>query len=413
MTRLRLVLAVAPVARLGLGVPGAVFAAEEPVTIEVFWAEGCPYCAAELEFLADLSDRYPEVEVVDYEVSRYPVNAALFEETMAAGGREAVAVPTTVLSEHVWVGFDSSIASEIEATVAAMLASIPVQETEGEVVDLPFLGSVDVGSASLLVATLVIGFVDGLNPCSLWVLSVLLALVLRSGSRRRVLAIGGTFLTVTAALYGLYIAGMYGALSFLAHQTWVRMGMAVVALAFGLVNLKDFFAFGRGISVTIPESRKPKLYRKMREVAVERQSLLPAVGGTVALAVGVSVLETPCTAGYPLLWADLLASHGVDLAGAAALFAVYMAVFLLDEFAVFLVATFAMRAFKLEEKGGRILKLISGLVMVALAGTLVFAPEAMSSVGGAAAVFGAAVVAGCVVLVADRLRSRQRSAASR
>src|SRR5690606_22225179 len=126
-----------------------------------------------------------------------------------------------------------------------------------ELVDLPVIGPVDVGSASLVVATLVIGLVDGVNPCSLWVLSVLLALVLRSGSRKRVLAIGGTFLAITAALYALYIAGMYGVLSLLAHQRWVRMAMALVALAFGLVNLKDFFAFRRGVSLTIPEDRKP------------------------------------------------------------------------------------------------------------------------------------------------------------
>jgi len=187
----------------------------------------------------------------------------------------------------------------------------------------------------------------------------------------------------------------------------------VVALAFGLVNLKDFFAFRRGISLTIPESRKPKLYRRMRKVAVENEALLPALGGTAALAVGVSVLETPCTAGYPLLWADLLAYHGVGMPGAVALFSLYMAVFLLDELVVFAVATFAMRAFKLEEKAGRTLKLIAGLVMVALAGALVFAPEAMNTVRGAAAVFGVALAAAVVVLVVDRIRSPRRQPAAR
>ena len=413
---MRWALAVVLVVLAGLLMPATAFAGEESVTIEVFWAEGCPYCAAEFEFLADLSARYPEIRIVDYEVSRSPANAALFEETMAVRGMEAVAIPTTLVGEQVWVGFDASVAEEIEAVVAEASASAPepIAETEaGEIVDLPFLGPVDVGSASLVVATLVIGLVDGVNPCSLWVLSVLLALVLRTGSWRRVLAIGGTFLAVTAALYGLYIAGMYGALSFLAHQQWVRLAMAVVALAFGLVNLKDFFAFRRGISLTIPESRKPKLYRRMRKVAVENEALLPALGGTAALAVGVSVLETPCTAGYPLLWADLLAYHGVGMPGAVALFSLYMAVFLLDELVVFAVATFAMRAFKLEEKAGRTLKLIAGLVMVAFAGTLVLAPEAMNTVRGAAAVFGVALAAAVVILVVDRIRSPRRQPAAR
>lgn len=401
MKALRWVLVALLLAFIGSSLP--VFAAET-VTVEVFWAEGCPYCAAELEFLADLAERQEGVEVVDYEVSRDPVHAALFEETMAARGMEAVAVPTTVIGDRVWVGFDASVADEIAAMVVEMRSGPEISEEAAvEAIELPILGSVDVGSASLVVATLVIGLVDGLNPCSLWVLSILLALVLRSGSRRRVAAVGGTFLFVTAALYGFYIAGMYGALSFVAHRQWVRVAMAVVALTFGVVNLKDFFAFGRGISLTVPDSRKPALYRKMRGVALEHRSLLPALGGTVALAVGVSVLETPCTAGYPLLWADLLASQGVGLAGAAPLFALYMAVFLLDELVVFGVATLAMRTFKLEEKAGRILKLVAGMVMVALAGSLVFAPGAMSTVSGAAAVFGVAVLASAIVLLVDRL----------
>src|SRR5690554_2206320 len=86
MTRLRFVLAVVAAALLAapVAVPAA---ADEAVTVEVFWAEGCPYCAAELEFLAGLTERYPEVEVVDHEVSRYPADAALFEETMRSEER--------------------------------------------------------------------------------------------------------------------------------------------------------------------------------------------------------------------------------------------------------------------------------------------------------------------------------------
>lgn len=86
-------------------------------------------------------------------------------------------------------------------------------EITSEVIDLPLIGPVDVGGSSLLVATFLIALVDGVNPCSLWVLSILLALVLRTGSRGRVLAIGGTFLVVTTLLYGLYIGGIYGFLS--------------------------------------------------------------------------------------------------------------------------------------------------------------------------------------------------------
>jgi cytochrome c biogenesis protein CcdA len=262
----------------------------------------------------------------------------------------------------------------------------------------------------LLASTFLIALVDGFNPCSLWALSILLALVLRSGSRRRVMAVGLMFLGVTTALYGFYIVGMFGALTYAAGAAWVRLSMAAIALVFGLINLKDFFWFKRGPSLTISERAKPRLYARMRHVADAKRPLAGVLAGTAGLAVGVSLLETPCTAGYPLLWANLLSDQGVGWAGAAGLFAVYMAVFLADELAIFGTAVVAMRAAKLEERAGRLLKLIGGALMVTLAITLVAYPAALETLAGAMAVFGFAALAVVVVLGAERVfRGRSRA----
>jgi choline-glycine betaine transporter len=154
----------------------------------------------------------------------------------------------------------------------------------------------------------------------------------------------------------------------------------------------------------------------MRSVAATDKALPAALAGTALLAVGVSIVETPCTAGYPLLWADLLAANEVGLAGAVPLFALYMLVFLLDELVVFGVALFAMRATKLDEGAGRTLKLFGGVLMIALAGTLVFAPDAMTTLSGAMTVFGSALVVILVILAVQRglgRSTRHRRAARR
>jgi drug/metabolite transporter (DMT)-like permease len=109
-----------------------------------------------------------------------------------------------------------------------------------------------------------------------------------------------------------------------------------------------------------------------------------------------------------LLWANLVAEQEVGLVGTIPLFGLYMLVFLLDELVVFGAAVIAMRAMKLEERAGRLLKLIGGVVMIALAGTLVFAPEAMSSVSGALAVFGVAVAVVVIILAVEWAMGRRR-----
>lgn len=385
----------------GLGLSASAVHAEEPshgVDLVVFYGEGCPYCAAEFEFLDGLERREPSLHVVPYEVWHSDANRAVFRGYAADLGFEASSVPTTILGERVWIGFDPTISSQFEQAVVAAAAppgstSPPVAEGEdGVVVDLPFLGPVDVGDRSLIVATLAIGFIDGINPCSLWVLAMLLAIVLHGSSRARVSLVGGVFLTVTALLYGLYIAGLYSALSYIGAAPWIRLAVALIVGVLGVLQLNDALRPRRGPSLGIARERRPGLFRRMRALAVSDRGLASVVGATAALAVGVSLLETPCTAGLPVLWTGLVAERAIGAVGTALLFALYLSVFLLDELLLFGAVVVTMRATKLQERHGRELKLLSGTVMVTLTGVLVVQPALLESVEGALAVFAAIVI---------------------
>jgi glutaredoxin len=398
----------------GAGPVGAVGApaadSSDDVVLELFHGEGCPHCAAEREWLGQLGAAYPDLRIDLYEVWDDEANRALLAERAGRLSFEANGVPVTIVGEQVWVGFSQQIAAEIEAAVAAALAApgSPAPGSPGSTaptVDIPGVGSVDLSQSSLLVSTLLIGFADGINPCSLWVLAVLLAIVLHSGSRGRVALVGSTFLAVTAGMYALYIVGMYSALDYAGQMTWIRVGVSGVALGFGVLQLKDGFTPGVGPSLSISPRRRPRLYRAMRGLARSERGLLPTLAGTAALAVGVSLLETPCTAGLPLLWTSMLADQQVPTGTAVALFGVYMAVFLLDELLLFGAAGITMRARTLQAGEGRVLKIVSGSLLVTLAVTMLAAPQAMASLSSSLLVFAlAAVLAGVVWALARMLR---------
>jgi cytochrome c biogenesis protein CcdA/glutaredoxin len=377
----------------------------------VFHGDGCPHCAAMLEFLDELQDRYPDLEFRDYEVWYDKANAELFAETLAALGERATAVPTVVVGEQVIVGHSGGIERRIEAIVADLDVGRTPTDTEEFVVDVPLVGEVDVGSGSMVGATAVIAFVDGVNPCSLWVLSMLMALVVHSGSRRRVFAVGGVFLLITSLLYGLYMIGAYSTLSVVGQRAWIRLAVAAVAGVFGVLHIKEHFTTA-GPSVTIGAEHKPGLFRKMRRLADMDRSLAAALGGTAVLAVGVSLLETPCTAGLPLLWTNLIADRGVPASGAVALFLLYLLIFLLDELVIFGAAVMTMRATKMQEHHGQALQLIGGTLMLTLALAMIVAPGLLDSIGGTAIVFGTAGLVTMVVMVAEsrwrRLHPRTR-----
>jgi cytochrome c biogenesis protein CcdA len=363
----------------------------DPIELTIFYGEGCPYCAAELEFLDELQARIPQLQVSAYEVWNDEANRRLFIEMTAERGTEAQAVPTTILGEEVWVGFDGRIGAEIEAAVRATLdassSPSPGPSSDTATVDVPLLGSVSVGDRSLVVATLVIGFVDGVNPCSLWVLSILLALVLHGRSRRGVVIVGATFLGVTSAMYGLYIVGFYSAIALADSIVWIQRGVAVVVGILGALQLAGALEVHGVPRLGISEERRPDLYRRMRSLPSSDRGTGALMVGTAGLAVGVSLMETPCTAGLPMLWTGMLADSGLAWIGMATLFGLYLLVFLLDELIVFGTAVVTMRAFKLQEHHGRALKLVSGVVMLSLAVVLLVHPEAMDSMRGSLVVF--------------------------
>ncbi|KAB7741015.1 hypothetical protein GA707_18185 [Nostocoides sp. F2B08] len=371
-------------------------AAAEPTDGEapelvLFYGDGCPYCEMEREWLDEVRREYPDLTVREYEVWYDEDNQTLLMEVAADLGFEVQGVPVTVLGERHWIGFSDPLRDDMVVAIEAALAENAAGDVSAETapqttaIEVPLLGEVTLGD-SLVASTLLIGFVDGMNPCSLWVITVLLAIVVRTGDRGRVFAIGITFLLVTALINGLFIMGVYSALGLVSHLGTVQVVVALVAGAFGVIGIKDYVAFKQGVTMSISDSAKPGLYHRMRRAA-GHEALLPALAATAVLAMGASLLEIPCTAGFPLLWAGLLEANGVGPAEAVGLLVLYLIPFLLDELIVFTVAVVTMRSLKMQERHGRLLKLVAGTMMLALAITVLVDPEAMSDPGTAVLVF--------------------------
>lgn len=398
--------------------------------VVIFWGDGCPNCARQKEWLKDVESTYPDLKITFVEVWNSQANRELFAAEGDRLGFEAGSVPTTVVGERVWIGWTDAIQQDfagalarvhrgeepmpgIFGTVGAGTCSTEGLECSAEAepitIKVPGFGDVSLGDKSLLVSTVIIGFVDGINPCSLWVLSMLLTIVLRTASRRRVIAIGTTFLVVTAAMYALYMAAFYSALQVVGYMGIIQWVVAIIATIFGVVSVKDYFAFKRGISFTISDSAKPGIYKRMREAAAKK-ALLPALGATIVLAVGVSLLETPCTAGFPVLWTGMLQANGVGPAETVGLFTAYMIPFLLDEFIVFAVAVWTMRSMKMQEKHGELLKLFAGVTMLVLAAVMVIDPQLMENPVAALVLFaGAFALAGMIHAVTVRVKARREA----
>lgn len=437
-----------------------------PVYIYFFWGDGCPHCAEAKPFLQELAQRYPNVQVESFEVWYVAENQTLFQQMAAAHEFEPRYVPTLFIGDRQWEGFSDALKQEVEALVLTCVTTgcpdagagvIPGHElqptppptatpalaptsaaelevcapdsdtcNEGEVpavelpqsghgsasvekstpgasITIPLLGAVDLGAQSLWVSTALIAFVDGFNPCSLWVLSILIALTLRTGSRKKIFIIGLTFITVTALVYVLFIAGLFTMLTFIRFLGWIQAAVSLLALFFAVINIKDYFWYKEGLSFTIDDAQKPGLYKRMRRVMQAGDSLGALLLATVGLGLGVSLVEFSCTAGFPVLWTNLVAAQNVTPLTFALLLLLYMVIYQIDEFAIFMVAVVTLRASKLEEKHGRILKLIGGTLMLTLAAVMLFKPALMNDLLSSVLIFGAAFGVALLILLVHRV----------
>jgi len=406
---------------------GQAAASRFTVPVYFFWGDGCPHCATQKVFHEALKRDHPNVTVYDFEVYGVPENRSIMAAMAAAFGRPVTGVPMTFIGDESWTGFSDALGRQMRAAVEryeTYAAPDPVDRLDPEmrpmvvpapaapaappppageaVLDVPLLGTIDVGHQALWLSTSLIAFVDGFNPCSLWVLALLLAVVINTKSRRRVLLVGLTFLTVTAAVYGLFIAGLFTIFSYISFLGWIRVLVAGIALAFALINLKDYFAFRRGISLTIDDAQKPGIYRRIRGIMSAKASLPATLAATGGMALGVTLVELPCTAGLPVLWTTLLADAGVATGTFVVLLILYMVIYLLDELLVFGVVVGTMRVARIEEREGRVLKLIGGSVMLALALVMLFWPTLLASISGTLLVFGAAIGGSLLVLLLHR-----------
>ncbi len=276
-----------------------------------------------------------------------------------------------------------------------------------EFVDIPLLGATAVDDVSLLLATVLIAAADGFNPCSIWVLLFLLGMIIHTNSRKKILLVGGVFLFTTAAMYGLFILGIFTIFTFINQLTSIIYGVAVLAFIFGLVNIKDYFFYGKGLSFSIPDSVKPRLFKKTRAL-IKQENLFFLLFSTFLLSLGVAIIELPCTAGLPLIWSGIILSSAQ--ANFYAYLLVYLFVYLLIEILILVVVLITLRTIKMDEFKGRALKLIGGVLITALAIVLLVDRTLMNDIGTALLIVLGSLLLSLLIIVLDVFLRRRREA---
>ena len=370
------------------------------VDLWFFWSATCPHCEEAQPHIRRMAQELPWVRLHSFRLDGHPENIATYRWLANAIGQDARSVPAFVFCARMLVGWDGG--GVIEKSVRDGLLSCrkqTVQQDAGRAqpIVLPVFGEIDPQEWSLPAFTVAIAVLDSFNPCAFFVLLFLLSLLVHAGSRRRMLAIGGLFILVSGVVYFAAMAAWLSLFKLVGNLPLVTLAAGSIAVAIALFNIKDYFWFKQGISLSISRTNRGRLMQRARNL-VSSGSMPAMIAATLSLAVVANLYELLCTAGFPMVYTRLLTLNNLGTAEYYSYLLAYNAVYILPLLLILgvFVATLGQR--KLQEHEGRVLKLLSGLMMLALGALLVFIPGALDRLWVAAAVLlGAAAVTWVVV----------------
>lgn len=390
------------------------------VCIHAFLSFECPHCERIIPFLEKVADKY-NIGLEIYDVS-IDTDQEIYNEFKKVYSLEYGGYPIVFIGNKFFLG-ESDICDYLESEIQYCMENeclCPVDKIrattytvpksgdyipeEQQIITLPIINKeIDLSSMSLGVLTIAISFIDGFNPCSLWLLFFLLGILIIARSRIKMIIVGLTFLIVTALAYGLFISGIFSVFSYIQYIKQITYIVAGIALLFGLLNLKDYFWYKKGVSLTISDKYKPTIFKKIRNIMRPDSSIPQMVISTAIFALGITLVELPCTAGLPMVWSNILASRNIAFMNFLMLLALYLFVYLLIEIVILVIAIVTMHKFNFEEKHGRVLKLISGVIMLYFAYNFAFNYNFVNSVAGLFYIILFSIITVVTILVLHRI----------
>ncbi len=390
---------------LFISLPIASAQEQNKVTVYLFYGAGCPHCAREKVFLQGLQQKYPTLEVREHEVWYDAKNKALYQKFADAyetyNGDQ---VPRTFISDKVFIGFDerdanslylpeykafhgyrNQIENEIERCIENVCPT-PKDVLEGRVkaahgdgdgeviISVPFFGEINASTTPLPILTAMLGLIDGFNACAMFVLLVLLGILVRTRSRKRLALIASIFVFVSGLMYFLFMTVWLNLFHLIGSVAVAFTVIGVIALIVGIIDVKDFFFFGKGPTLSIPEKAKPKIFERMREI-IQAESLPLMLGAAIVLAISVNFIEFLCTFGIPMVYTKVLAEQNIPVILKYFYMALYQVFYMLDDSIMVIIAVVTLSSKRMTETYGRWLKLIAGAIMIGLGLILIFNPQ--------------------------------------
>ena len=401
--------------------PVSAKADEKVINIHLFYGNGCPHCAAEEEFLSDYLKDRPDVKLYKYEIWYDSNNQELLSKVQKEmGTTNKNGVPFTVIGKKTIVGYADGVTDEQikdainyylnndyrdyagEITGKVKKAEVKEDTTKDESktedkkenkiekaddikdsnqtdenVTVPVLGKINAKKVSLPIIAVVLGLVDGFNPCAMWILIFLITMLFNMKDRKKMWILGLTFILTSGIVYLMFMLAWLNLATFISKITFIRLLIAVIALVVGLINVYKYIDSlkkkDEGCDVVDKKDRK-KIMEKIISITHEKKFII-ALLGVMVLAASVNIIELMCSIGIPLLFTQILAMNNLSTFSYMIYMFIYIFFFLIDDIVIFVISMVTLKVTGLSTKYTKYSHLVGGIIMLIIGLLLIIKPE--------------------------------------
>ena len=401
--------------------PVSAKADEKVINIHLFYGNGCPHCAAEEEFLSDYLKDRTDVKLYKYEIWYDSHNQELLSKVQKEmGTTNKNGVPFTVIGKKTIVGYADGVTDEQIKDAINYYLNNDYRDYAGEItgkvkknevkedttkdesktedkkenkiekaddtkdsdqtdenVTVPVLGKINAKKVSLPILAVVLGFVDGFNPCAMWILIFLITMLFNMKDRKKMWILGLTFILTSGIVYLMFMLAWLNLATFISKIAFIRLLIAVIALVVGLINVYKYIDSlkkkDEGCDVVDKKDRK-KIMEKIISITHEKKFII-ALLGIMVLAASVNIIELMCSIGIPLLFTQILAMNNLSTFSYMIYMFIYIFFFLIDDIVIFVISMVTLKVTGLSTKYTKYSHLVGGIIMLIIGLLLIIKPE--------------------------------------
>ena len=345
---------------------------DEKVNIYLFYSKICPHCQKEEKYFETLKEKYQDkINIYTYEVTENKTNNEIMKSLKKELKENSQGVPFTIIGSKTFLGYDESLNERIENTIESYLDE---NTKTDNTYTIPILGKIEAKNASIILIAIILGFIDGFNPCAMWILLLLINMCISIKDKKKMLIVCLTFIITSGIIYFLSMLGI-GFILDLTTISYIINIIAILAIILGIYNLYTYLKTRKqtGCHVVKKEKRKT-IITKINNILNNKNTLL-MFGGTIILATSVSLVEMACSLGFPTIFLELLSINNIHSFLKVTYLLIYILFYLIDDIVVLFLSIKAFETKGISTKYNKYVHLIGGLIMILMGVLLIFKPE--------------------------------------